>query len=53
MVDYEDNDKAYKLLKKMYYNWKENNAEYKFDTQKYSRYNLTKELVHIFDDVLK
>lgn len=51
MVDYKDNDGAYRLLKEMYESWKANNSSYTFEAEQFSRKNLTKKLAEVFDKV--
>lgn len=51
MVDYKDNDEAYKSLKMMYNNWLNNITNFKFNVENYSRKNLTKNLTEIFKEI--
>ncbi|MEN8193013.1 MAG: glycosyltransferase [Bacteroidota bacterium] len=53
MIDYNDNNGAYKLLKQMYIEWKENKSPYTFEVKQFSRKNLTKILVDIFEELIK
>jgi hypothetical protein len=50
MIDYNDNDGAYRLLKKYYTDWQNNSFEFKFDVDKYSRKNLTRTLAQILNE---
>jgi glycosyltransferase involved in cell wall biosynthesis len=50
MVDYDDNEGTYQSLKLMYDNWKNDRSTYKFDVEKFSRRNLTKELIKTFKE---
>lgn len=53
MVNYNDEESAYILLKVMYNNWLNNSFNYKFEIEKYSRKNLTKKLSEVFDEEIK
>ena len=53
MVDYKDEEGAYKLLKEMYENWKANSSSYTFEAEQFSRKNLTKKLAKVFEEVTK
>jgi len=53
MVDYNDNEEAYKLLKVMYNNWLNNNSNFTFNVEQFSRKNLTKKLTEIFEEIIK
>ncbi len=50
MVDYKDDNGAYELLKKYYSDWESGTSQFNFNVEKYSRKNLTKELVKIFEE---
>jgi len=50
MVNYNDDEEAYRSLKMMYDNWKNDISNYKFDVEKFSRRNLTKELIKTFKE---
>ncbi len=52
MVDYNDNDEAYKSLKMMYDNWLNNITNFKFNVENYSRKNLTKKLTKTFEEII-
>ncbi len=51
MVDYKDENGAYLLLKEMYENWNNNNSQYTFEVEQFSRKNLTKKLAEVFEEV--
>lgn len=51
MVDYNDEDKAYEVLKKMYDDWKSNTVRYKYDVEKFNRKVLTQELASLFEEM--
>ncbi len=51
MVDYDDIDRAYEVLKKMYKEWGEGKSNYKFNSYVYSRVNLAKNLKKLFDEI--
>ncbi len=51
MVGYKDSDGAYLLLKEMYENWNNNNLQYTFEVEQFSRKNLTKKLAEVFEEV--
>ncbi len=53
MVDYKDEEGAYKLLKELYLNWKEGRNPFTFDSEKYSRKQITKRLAEAFEEVIK
>ena len=53
MVDYNDNEEAYKLLKVMYNNWLNNSSNFTFNVEQFSRKNLTKKLTEIFEEIIK
>ncbi len=51
MVDYKDENSAYLLLKEMYENWNNNNSQYTFEVEQFSRKNLTRQLTEVFEEV--
>ena len=51
MIDYNDAEAAYTLLKKMYDDWKNDSSSFTFDVEQFSRKNLTKKLTDVFDGV--
>ena len=53
MVDYNDEEKSYSLLKEMYNQWKENRIVYKFNVEQYSRKKQAEQLSKIFDQLLE
>lgn len=53
IINYDDEDGAYKLLKEMYDDWNKNIINYKFEVEKYSRKGQTEELAQIFNEQLK
>jgi glycosyltransferase involved in cell wall biosynthesis len=53
MVDYNDEEGAYKLLQQIYNEWKENNSKYTYNVEQFSRKNLTKKLAEVFEEVIK
>lgn len=53
MIDYKDEEGAYKLLKEFYENWKENKQPFTFKSEEYSRKEITKELTKVFEETLK
>ncbi len=53
MINYYDNDEAYNLLKIFYEKWKDNNLDYKFNAEQYSRKNQALELSNIFNSLVK
>jgi len=50
MVNYNEDGEAYRSLKMMYDNWENDRSNYKFDVEKFSRRNLTKELIKTFKE---
>ena len=50
-LDYNDEPGTYEALLSLYKDWKENKIRDDFETEKYSRRNLTKELVKVFEEV--
>lgn len=52
MVAYDDNEGAYQSLKIMYEDWKNYRSVYKFNVDKFSRKNLTKELTNAFKEII-
>ena len=53
MIDYEDEEGAYTLLKEYYENWKKNTIPFRFDSSKYSRKEITRKLSEIFGEVIE
>ena len=53
MVEYYDNEGAYYLLKKMYEDWKTDYSRFTFIVEQFSRKNLTKKLVQVFEETVK
>jgi glycosyltransferase involved in cell wall biosynthesis len=53
MVDYEDGEGAYILLKAMYNNWEENKLVYNFNVSQYSRRKQAEQLSKVFDEQIK
>ena len=53
MVDYKDNEGAYRLLKQLYEDWKTNTSRFTFKVEQFSRKNLTKKLVQVFEETVK
>ncbi len=53
MIDYDDVNGAYSLLKKMYEIWSNNSSSYTFDAEQFSRKNLTKKLAEVFVETIK
>jgi len=51
MVNYNDDEEAYKSLKMMYDNWENDRSNYKFDVENFSRRNLTRELTIVFEEI--
>lgn len=51
MVDYKDDEAAYRLLKEMYEGWKTNNSPYTFEIEQFSRKNLTQKLAEVFEEI--
>ncbi len=49
MVDYNDDDGAYRLLKEYYGNWLEGKESFKFNSENYSRKKLTRKLADVFE----
>lgn len=50
MIDYADNEGAYRALKMMFDNWERDISHFKFDVGQFSRENLTKKLTEIFKE---
>lgn len=53
MVDYKDIEGAYRLLKRMYEDWKTNYSRFTYEVEQFSRKNLTKKLVEVFEETIK
>ncbi len=53
MADYDDNERAYEILKTFYENWKNGVTGFSFDVEKYSRKKLTEQLTGIFGETVK
>ncbi len=53
MVEYNDSEGAYYLLKKMYEDWKTDYSRFTFIVEQFSRKNLTKKLVQVFEETVK
>jgi len=53
MIDYKDSQSAYLLLKDYYLNWKNKVKVFRFNSGKYSRKEITKNLSKVFEKVLK
>jgi len=53
MVDYKDDEGAYRLLRRMYEDWKTNYSRFTYDVEQFSRKNLTKKLVRVFEETIK
>jgi glycosyltransferase involved in cell wall biosynthesis len=53
MIDYENNEGAYSLLKEMYENWENDISPYTFEAEQFSRKQLTKKLANIFEETTK
>ena len=53
MVDYNDEEGTYKLLKEMYENWQHDNFQYKFNVEQYSRKKQAEQLAKIFEEQIK
>lgn len=51
LVDYDDIDGAYEVLKKMYKEWEDGKSNYKFNSYVYSRVNLAKNLKKLFEEI--
>jgi glycosyltransferase involved in cell wall biosynthesis len=51
MVDYNDSNGAYNLLKEMYNAWNKGNTRYTYNVEQFSRKHLTKKLAEVFDGV--
>lgn len=51
VIDYDDSDRAYEILKKAYIEWEKGESNYMFQVDQYSRKNLTKQLAAIFEEV--
>jgi len=52
MVDYMDDDGAYKLLKEYYLNWKEDKINFTFRSENYSRRKNAEQLAKIMDELI-
>ena len=52
MVDYNDDESTYNLLKKMHKDWEDDSYSYSYDVEQFSRKNLTKQLAEVFDGAL-
>ncbi|MCB0752257.1 MAG: hypothetical protein KDC52_12350, partial [Ignavibacteriae bacterium] len=50
MVDYNDKESTYSLLKEMYNNWFNKSFNFTYKIEEYSRKGLTKKLAKIFDE---
>ncbi len=53
MIDYKDNSGAYNLLQRLYSDWQNNVRSFSFNVEKYSRKNLTKQLVDLFEEIVQ
>ena len=53
MVDYNDEEGTYKLLKEMYKNWQSDIFPYKFNVEQYSRKKQAEQLAKIFEEQIK
>ncbi|VAX16056.1 TPR/glycosyl transferase domain protein [hydrothermal vent metagenome] len=51
MIDYADNEGAYKSLRMMYNSWENDSIDYKFNVEGFSREHLTKKLTEIFEEI--
>ncbi len=53
MIDYQDEEGAYRLLKEYYSNWKQGKNPFQFKSEKYSRKQITKKLAEVFEEIVK
>lgn len=52
MVSYDDDEGAYQLLRTMYDDWLYGNDPYEYNSERFSRKNLTKELSQLFNEAI-
>lgn len=53
MIEHDEDEKAYIVLKEMYQNWLKNDFDYKFEVENYSRKKQAEKLSEIFNQYVK